>query len=235
LKILFLLAPLLFSCRGQAPHQLKVIGGEEISDHEFPAVIAIMQPSGLPCTGTVVGKGTILTAAHCTLNTPLTALGRPVELLIRGDDSGQAGEHDLAVLRLQEDAALDPEPIPLAVTGSNLGSTVVIVGFGHGDPDEHDKIGVKRIGRNHLSSVSELLLIGTPSGDVSGLDRASTASGDSGGPLIVDGRLLGVATGRNVSWNGARQSWFVDILSDPSRNLLQRAEKMGANIERSSQ
>jgi hypothetical protein len=210
------------------PNHLTVIGGEEIAADDYPAVLTVLQPSGDPCSGTLVGPGTVLTAAHCGLAEGITVLGRPVTVVLRGDDSGNAGEQDLAVLRIAAPIAEQIEPIMITGDEPSFGAAVTLVGFGRNQPGHGGELGIKRRGENHLSSVDELLLITSTAADNANSHRANIAPGDSGGPLLYARRLIGVATGASLEPGERIYGWFVNLASPASREFLKKAESLGA-------
>ncbi len=205
-------------------------GGIEVAGDELMAVIAVMQSSGEPCSGTIVGAGTILTVAHCALDPEITVLGRQPSRVIRGDDSGTAGEADLAILVFEPTDLGTVAPIAAATTAPVFGDRVTIVGFGRDRQGDSRPSFLKRRGENYLSSVGDLMLIVTPSADQQNPLRANIAGGDSGGPLLWRGMVSGVATGFTWGANGSAQGWFVNLTSDLSRAFLDRAQSQGARI-----
>lgn len=207
-----------------------VTGGIEVAGDELLAVIAVMQASGEPCSGTIVGAGTILTAAHCALDPEVTVFGRRPTRVIRGDDSGTAGATDLAILVFEPSALGTVTPIAAAITAPVFGDRVSIVGFGRDSHSDSKPSFIKRRGENYLSSVDELLLITTPSADQQNPLRANIAGGDSGGPLLWHGMVSGVASGFTWGANGSAQGWFVNLSSDTSRAFLDKAQSQGARI-----
>jgi hypothetical protein len=158
-----------------------------------------------------------LTAAHCTLGLPVTVLGRVPKTILRAVDTAGAGPDDLALI-LYEPKPSDPEPLLLAEKGNfRVGTCGRIAGFGAEDPTSERGIGSKRVGENCLSSADELLLI--VSCDRDGDLRSNIAPGDSGGPFLVNGKLLGVATGL-IHSGQCWQGWFVNLTSETSRVFL---------------
>lgn len=182
-----------------------VSGDADISD---PAVVAIgprrvhcddtLQPF---CSGVLVASQVVLTAAHCFSG---QRPGEPYEVFFGNDVTGNGETHgvtrvvtpdaydggngsgDLALLFL--DAPVSTSVVTIgSISESDVGKTVTMVGFGIANPDDGGGVGTKRTGTAQISSVESGELRITPSPSMS-------CDGDSGGPVFLDGSLIGITS-----------------------------------------
>lgn len=126
---------------------------------------------------------------------------------------------------------------PLAEVGVKQGDKGLIVGFGQASfsPSERSTHAKKREGDVVVAGPQTGVgLISLYSRDLSGklgTAYASSASGDSGGPLFVNGTLAGVSSSSgDFGGDYGHVSVYVDMTSKESKELIQRAVDGGANI-----
>lgn len=182
---------------------------------DFPAVVglAITNRSGTGsiCTGTLIAPSAVLTAAHCLAFDPVgvVAVVFPAEAT-RADYVASAflahprfrlarfAVADIAIVLLASSVA-DVAPVPLAQRSPRPGTTGAIVGFGE---DGSGRVGLKQVGTVRLRRCPRVVRTG--SGKVRlakslcwrpGDQLSDTCSGDSGGPLLVNGAVAGVTSG----------------------------------------
>lgn len=94
--------------------------------------------------------------------------------------------------------------------------------------------GVKRDGVNVVDEVVDgyITFIGIPeasSEEVEAGTQSLAGSGDSGGPLFIDGQLAGVTSGGGLYWAGEGYlglSYYVDLNSQSSQDFLKEALKL---------
>ncbi len=170
-----------------------IIGGQvDIGD---PAVLYLSGVEGL-CTGTLVADTVVLTAGHC-LPQQTVYFGNQVgeftdsrrvvnQIYSRNFDPDNEDLNnwggDIALLRLEEPAPPEVEPIPINtdhLDESYAGAQVRTVGFGVTDGATQTGGGTKRFVYQEL--------LGLTLGEIiTGTETANTCQGDSGGPTFLD-------------------------------------------------
>lgn len=179
-----------------------IIGGTR--DTGDPAVVLVMAEDGSSgtgwwCTGSVIAKRVVLTAAHCveeaTSSTKMkimfgvdqsAAKASDFIDVVRWDHDPQymatnniAAGHDAAVLILASDAPVTPLAINRTpLTQSMVGSPVYVVGYGNDDGAQGTGAGTKRDIHTTVAGLEQ--------GVVNvGMAGQTTCQGDSGGPSFM--------------------------------------------------
>jgi V8-like Glu-specific endopeptidase len=228
----------------QAMARQFVVGGVPEPGHAAVGAIVPVSPycgdpeeaAPVTCTGTLVAPRVVLTAAHCVENAdapqvlsvvfaeetgraPGTARVRTIDGRLHPE--WRAGEHDIGVLILAEDAPVTPVSLRGAtLPADTVGRTVRVVGFGL---DDDGRRGHRRSGTARVAAVGEGAFT---------VERAPGMScgGDSGGPVFLEDALIGVTafgdlactTGTNTRVD-AHAAFLQHILDDVSRAPPMRA------------
>jgi len=176
---------------GTASSSLAILSGEQCGVANSPVVkINLKSPSGSSagiCTGTVIGRRAVLTAAHCldddvgsaqiwfgvvgTLEIPAAAFH-----FYPGYSFNAPNVFDVGVLLFDEDLPRTPVSI-LTSRQAQVGETAIVAGWGR---DENSSTTQLRAGSTKISAVSATYLetLHAP-------PSASVCSGDSGGPILL--------------------------------------------------
>jgi secreted trypsin-like serine protease len=188
--------------------RMRIIGGTTVQGAEFPDCIAVGSNQQWFCTGTLIGKNTVLTACHCDCGAPTRVFfgnniqerGEIVAVAKRvpHPDYQRGRNNDLMVLVLESDVtAISQRPIA-PDTLIDAATDCRVVGFGNTDPDGFFGYGIKRQTDVPIASPScQGSFDGRTDQTVYGCDPGfeliagkpllvkDTCNGDSGGPLYV--------------------------------------------------
>jgi uncharacterized protein (TIGR03382 family) len=196
---------------GNAP----ILGGTQATAGQYPSVVALelSTPEGEAlCTGTLITKDWVLTAAHCVLglsagdvkvhfntvnvfSSPGTVRTASMAIAKPGFSLNTLGKNDIGLVKLSEPMTdIKPTAVNLDPTKAPVGITVTMVGFGATAVGGGGAIGVEyvvqqtSIGCNaFVGSDSDLLCFSQVNGK-------GKCEGDSGGPsfAMINGQLTEV-------------------------------------------
>ena len=173
--------------------QRPVVNGKTYNGHPSVGLLVIKSGAGAAaCTATLVGKHTVLTAAHCVYpglahDFKLTSGTYTSTKVVRHPqyvkNSSQGALYDIALIQLPGDPPITPSMV--SQKAPFVGQKITIIGYGVTSSNSKNS-GVKRIAQNTVATVSSSRF----TFDGSGGDKGNTCSGDSGGPAFatVDGR-----------------------------------------------
>jgi secreted trypsin-like serine protease len=169
--------------------QQAIVDGED--DDGDKAVVALLQGGKVYCTGVLITKNLVATAAHCVNPTP------PEQVYFGSDPSTKKGtfigvattrfhpdfdedslENDVAVVGLAETAPVAPlNIVTTELDASFVGREIRLIGFGATGPDETNHLR-KRSGTTSITSYTDDDFRFKPS-------PSQTCVGDSGGPALA--------------------------------------------------
>jgi secreted trypsin-like serine protease len=212
-----------------------IIGGDaDVSD---VAVVAVQRAStGTLCSGTLVAPSVVLTAAHCLYGIPAsdlrvlvgddittpsqtaTAAGVVTYPTYTGEASGVPGGVDLGAVILASPLSVAPVAVDTATSDVGQGTVVTLVGFGVSSTTNADMAGVRRSVTTTVTAVcTRTLTLGDADAD--------TCFGDSGGAVMVAGKLVAVISGgpadciapSEQTRLSAHATWVTNVVAgDPS-------------------
>lgn len=208
------------------PAQPYIVGGERTSTSEYPWAVALTTPASEAayCGGALVAADKVLTAAHCVSGYMLpsirVAVGRTdlrtdegeersvLRAWVHPDYRAPEQGHDVAVLTLDQPVRYDTIPVESDRDVYRPGRLATVLGWGYtaeGGPSSPmlRQVEVPLVDDDQCAATYRefdsaiMVCAGDPQG---GMDACY---GDSGGPLIVGNRLIGI-----TSWGSgcARES-----------------------------
>ncbi|HEU0036275.1 MAG TPA: trypsin-like serine protease [Kofleriaceae bacterium] len=224
-----------------------IIGGTSTTVGQYPSVVVLTIGGGL-CTGTLVDKEWVITAAHCltpevvgvssqdeltrsivihfnTVNV-FTDKGREVHAAMtipKASFNVQAlGSNDIGLIKLAEPVTdIEPTPVNLDATKAPIGITVTQVGYGATAGGGGGQVGVEFA----LANRSSTSCSGFGVQDANLLcfnqtDNAGKCQGDSGGPsfAMIDGKQTLV--GVTSFGDQFCQQFGADTRTDAERDFL---------------
>lgn len=203
LKLLVLAAAAASAIIGAVP--ARALGGAMATGDAGLAahVVMVLGSRGQVCSGTLISQRVIVTAAHCTIGAPQLAVayiedGRPVLQAVQavarnpGFSAKTAVSVDIALLRLVD--ALPPRFRPVSIDGggaaANIGESLTVAGYGLSIDSDVKSAGTLRSA--NVALLPKLYPRFMRLGGEPNLARLAICKGDSGGPVLSGGSIVGV-------------------------------------------
>ncbi|RZC38769.1 uncharacterized protein BDFB_007927, partial [Asbolus verrucosus] len=198
----------------------RIIGGRPANIEEYPYQVSLQEVGYHSCGGSIISHEFVITAAHCTFETPPSRLtvrigtsivqdgGRVIkvaEVHQNPQFDPESMDYDISVLRLAERIDFGAQAAPISLAGSDYvvapDTNFVVTGWGTVNetgetPEQLQVVEIPftdddKCQRAYSDAVITERMI--CAGSPSG--GKDSCQGDSGGPLVADGVLVGV-----VSW-----------------------------------
>ncbi|XP_043063887.1 trypsin beta-like [Drosophila ficusphila] len=224
IKCILLLSAISFLSAGRLPQpEERIIGGKNIEIEDAPWQVSLQFLGKHRCGGSIYSKDIIITAAHCRFAAGGVELGAEYfQVRVGSSLKDRDGSlinvkaiksheeynnpkfaNDVAVMRLSDFLAFSSkvQPIPLAKKNPLPGTLAMASGWGATKLISPDIDLIIQKHRDHLRSIlipivpnCREFLEATDDNICVYSPGQSTCSSDSGGPLVVDQQLVGVAS-----------------------------------------
>lgn len=222
--------------------RLNIVNGLEASAKDFPAVVKIqqIQPDGSSwgCTASFISPSLAITAGHCIemVRSNVTVNGVSAKNFFRPQKyNSEWYNYDVAIINMGANVASDF--IPLSCNPPVKNDELTIVGFGKTDLyNDTNHFTKKHYGTNKVDQVYQGRITFTapdkPSNPPTG-QNVLNGLGDSGGPMIVNGKIVGVSSSVSVADPGfERTGNYTNINYAPIKSFFNGLKtNNGLNIE----
>lgn len=243
-------------------NELHVINGKDLAESKHRGVVQIGmgvkgQSLDALCTGTWVSSDTILTAAHCMWDWTVDGVWKDVwviqgeakgakssKIYIHPDYTWDFGEggfvYDIAVVKFPKNTA--KKFIGVAKKTPKKNDSLEIVGYGIVAEGNFSSSGKRRSGTNKVHNVNKRIAIQGHYYQVGSDESGSSVStgkdvlngsGDSGGPMLVGGLVVGVSSTASVenATPDKKEGYYVNIFHpDQKKFLLSAIKSHGVSI-----
>ncbi|MBX3714268.1 MAG: trypsin-like serine protease [Lysobacter sp.] len=217
------------SLRPSAPAQ-RIVGGS-LTTTPQPWVAALLQNGQQGCGGSLIAPQWVVTAAHC-----VTGGANPTQVRVGSlyrSSGGQVisiaqkivhpsystsninGGNDIALLRLASPAS-GITPIEIAASAPAVNTAVRLYGWGQTTPQQGGDRGSEQLKQLDTQIIASSNCANFRTGDlcIRGTSSATACYGDSGGPAIAGGALVGATSraGGNNSTCGPTHAIYTSVV-----------------------
>ncbi|XP_076181198.1 uncharacterized protein LOC143153663, partial [Ptiloglossa arizonensis] len=211
----------------------KIVGGSDAKPGQFPYTVSLRVNNGHVCGGCIINHNHILTAAHCVTNAAsnidnATVVSGTIYLSQDGEShkvsamyytANYTGSKDIGVIKIVDWIRYNAfqQPIPLGCQRPPADRYAVVSGWGgttappSKTPTTLQYLDVKMISSDQCQSVFSDIT--TEICTLNSVDQG-ICSGDSGSPLVYNGKVVGVASRAVLCGKG-----YPDIFTSVYDNL----------------
>jgi len=204
-----------------------VVNGQAHSGH--PSAGKLTTSNSL-CTATLVGKKTVVTAAHCvnTYGSHTFTVGgtayQATKAVRHPQYSSYSITNDIAIVILQ--TAPSVQPTPISTAAPSVGTEITIVGYGKTSEYQSDA-GTKRMAKANIAEVTSTRIRIPQSTDST---MGNICNGDSGGPSYATLGGVEVVVGVHSTKSGACGSGGHDTRVDAFADWV--AQASGGDVQK---
>ncbi|XP_017478063.1 PREDICTED: serine protease SP24D-like [Rhagoletis zephyria] len=202
-----------------APPELpsaRIVGGKNAAEDQFPHQVSLQVAGQHYCGGSIISANYVVTAAHCVIGDQGQTLPASMVTLRAGSTQIHSGGvlvriakiiihplyvsniNDIALLRLSTPLTFSKsiKAIPLAISNPPTGASVIVSGWGNLRQNGAQPTHLQYTTLRSISTLQcrrQIAYVPTSVVCLAHTSGNGICYGDSGGPAIYKGKLIGVA------------------------------------------